>query len=159
MNKRIFALVYGLIAIIGSIVAFMTSDSEKSLSVIGYCCTIILFSFLYFDYKINRRFTYSALFVIILFLFHFGQLMLLTFFSDSYEHIRFLLLIDNSKALYGFRVMTMSLAALCLGILFKSSGRSKWDNKVYRYNINWIKFSKRIIYSTFFVKLGLDIAT
>lgn len=155
----LLVVLYGLISLVCSYIASSSGSAESSLVKVGYSSAIILFSFLYFDYKINGRFTYSALFVIILFLFHFGQLMLLTFFSDSYEHIRFLLLIDNSKALYGFRVMTMSLSALCLGILFKSSGRSKWDTKVYRYNINWIKFSKRIIYSTFPVKLGLDIAT
>lgn len=159
MNKRIFALVYGLIAIIGSIVAFMTSDSEKSLSVIGYCCTIILFSFLLIDYRINKGFSYSALFVLILFLFHFGQLILFTYFSNSYEHIRFLGLLEVPQSLYGFRIMTASLSALCFGILWKASECRKNNLRGLQFNINWINFAKRIIYATFFVKFVLDITT
>lgn len=158
MHKKLLVILYGLIALVCNFIAFSSGSTESSLVVVGYSCTTILFTFLYFDYKINNRFTYSALFVLILYLFHFGQLMLLTFFSDSYEHIRFLLLLNNSKALYGFRTMAASLSALCLGVLLISSGSKKWKLKGMKYNINWIKFSKKIIYATFFVKLGLDIA-
>ena len=159
MHNKLFVVLYGLIALVCCCIAFSSGFTESSLVVLGYCSTIILFSFLFCDYKINNRFTYSALFVLILYLFHFGQLMLLTFFSDSYEHVRFLLLLNTSKALYGFRTMLASLTALCFGILLISSGIRKWKPAKRQYNVNWVKLSKRIIYTTFFVKLGLDVAT
>ena len=159
MRKDLYLYIYILISIVCNALSFLSGQTEEALVVIGNCCTVVLFSYLFFDYKVNTKFTYSALFVLILFLFHFGQLMLQTFFSKSYEHIRFLLLLDVKESLYGFRVMTLSLSALCLGILWKSITYKVHNNNFAHYDINWIVFSKRIIYATFFVKLGLDIAT
>lgn len=159
MHKKIFVVLYGLIALVCCLVAFSSGYTNSSLEKVGHCSTIILFAYLYVDFKINKKFTYSALFVIILYLFHFGQLVLLTFFSDSYEHIRILLLLDTNHALYGFRIMTASLAALCLGVLWKSAGYINRKGYEKKYNVNWIKLSKHIIYATFFVKLALDVTT
>ena len=112
MHKKIFAVLYGLIALVCCWVAFSSGYTISSLEKVGYCSSIILFVYLYIDFKINKKFTYSALFVIILYLFHFGQLVLLTFFSSSYEHIRILLLLDTNHALYGFRIMTAKMLSL-----------------------------------------------
>lgn len=160
MNSNMFlSIIYGFIAILCNIVSFNSGHNDHALNIIGYSSTVVLLSFLLIDYKINKRFTYSALFVLILFLFHFGQLMLLTFFSKSYDHIRFMMLLDTDESLYGFRIMTASMSALCFGSLLKSAGHTKMNQKGLQYNIDWIKFSKRIIFATFFVKLGLDVAT
>lgn len=159
MSRKVLAVLYGFIASLCSYLAFISGPTDSSLVVVGYYSAVVLFLYLIFDYKINHRFTYSALFVLILYLFHFGQLMLLTFFSDSYEHVRFLLLLDTSQALYGFRVMLASLSALCFGVLLKSACYKTVQLDGMQYHVDWERFSKRIIYATFFVKFILDVAT
>lgn len=151
---------YFIVAVICNIVSVYSGFSISSLQTVGYCSIFILLSYSYIDYKLNKRFSFSSLFVIILFLFHFGQLMIYSFFSDIYDHVRFLLLLKDSDSLYGFRIMTISLSALCLGILWKSACLKNKSLKLTQTaNIDWIKLSKRIIYATFFVKFGLDLAT
>lgn len=160
MHKKSLVLIFGLVAIIFNIIAFNSGNTDSELITVGYCSSIILLLYLLIDYKVNARFTYPALFVIILFLFHFGQLMLLTFFFSSYEHVRFLILLDTNQALYGFRIMTASLSSLCFGILWKSERYMiNNNNDGHKYKIDWEKYAKKIIYATFFVKLALDMAT
>ena len=156
--KSILVGLYFVIALICNVVALNSGTTDESYSMVGYSCLTILFSYLFVDYKVNKRFSYASLFVIILFLFHFGQLMLLTFFLDTYSHIRFLVLLDTAEALYGFRVMTASLSALCLGILWRSVNL-RCEKLQRRDGVDWIKVAMRIIYCTFFVKFGLDFAT
>lgn len=158
-RKKLLSFLYALIAIVCNIISFNSGTSDSALNAVGYSCAIVLISFLAIDYKINRRFSYAALFVLILFIFHFGQLMLLTFFTKSYEHIRFLVLLDTNMSLYGFRIMTASLSALCFGTLLKSAIFNKKNLKGGQYNVDWGKLAKKIIYATFFVKFGLDLAT
>lgn len=159
MSRQVLAILYGFIASLCNYLAFLSGSTDSSLVVVGYYSAAVLFLFLIFDFRINHRFTYSALFVLILYLFHFGQLALLAFFSDSYEHIRFMLLLDTSQALYGFRVMLASLSALCFGALWKSACYKTVQLKGTQNDVDWIRFSKRIIYATFIVKFFLDIAT
>lgn len=159
MNKKIIPILYGMFAFLCCFVATTVGGSDTALQVVGYCCTAILFFYLYCDFKVSNRFTYSALFVLILFLFHFGQLMLLTYFAKSYEHVRFLVLLDTSKSIYGFRIMTYSLASLCFGILWKSSRMRQNELKSTPLNIDPVLLAKKIIYATFFVKFALDITT
>lgn len=159
MHNKAFSLLFGLLALSICIIAFSSGESDAALPVVGYCCTAVLISYLYFDYKINKRFTYSALFILVLFLFHFGQLMLLTFFYKSYEHVRFLGLLDTRQSLYGFRIMTASLAAICFGILWESSRYNVKKVKRFDYDVDLRRLAKKIIYATFFVKLLLDLAT
>lgn len=159
MNKIVITILYSFIALTCCIISCFSEESDKSLPIVGYCSITVLFSYLFFDYWVNNRFTYSALFVLILYLFHFGQLVLLTFFMDSYDHIRFLELIDIGKALYSFRIMTISISALCIGILFKSASYNRKQTKINKYYIDIKSVALKIIYATFFVKLALDIAT
>lgn len=158
MSKRGFIVIYFIIALVSDIVAMSGSVSVDSLTHVGYASTAILLSFLFADYKINRSFSYSSVFILVLFLFHFGQLVLLTYFVNIYSHVRILLLLDVKEALYGFRMMTLALSTLCMGILVKSSSRPLVNTLKYK-GVDWARISKKIIVATFPVKLALDTIT
>ena len=162
MNNIKYTFIFGIIIFFSNIYSFSSGVGIDALHGVGVSATIILTSFLFLDYKINKRFSYAGLFSIILFLFHFGQLILFTYFEDIYPHIRFLLLLSPVNALYGFRIMLLAFSALCLGCfvkyLFIKSKRAFISNET-ECHYNWIEIAKRIIYLTFFVKLALDAIT
>lgn len=159
MKNKFLVFIYLIVTLILNIVSVSSGNTDDSLITVGYVSMFVLVLYLIFDYKINARFSFASLFVIVLFVFHFGQLMLLTFFSNVYSHIRFMLLLDTKDALFGFRMMTMALSALCLGILFQTS-RSRQNSHSLKYSgLNWESIAKNIIYATFPIKLALDLAT
>ena len=129
----------------------------------GHISTIELISFLFCSYKLNQyRLNFSIIFILVLFLFHFGQLMLFTYFRDIYSHIRFLLLMNEQEAVYGFRMMNYTFSAICMGILWNESRIKPVVTKrvsTYNQSCNWLSIAKTIIYATFIVKFSLDITT
>lgn len=54
MHKKIFAVLYGLIALVCCWVAFSSGYTISSLEKVGHCSTIILFAYLYIDFKISK---------------------------------------------------------------------------------------------------------
>lgn len=163
MKNNIFIFI--LIAIIGCISSYtFIGTPEQILVALGHVCTIELASFLYINYKVsNKQFSYSSLFIIVLFIFHFGQLILYTWFSDIYNHFRFLLLMEPYEALHGYRIMNLSFSGMCVGALLSES---KKQRKITGYSIisvedekKWQKIAWKIIKYTFIVKCPLDLVT
>lgn len=138
-------------------------DYMSQLLLLGHISTIELISFLFCSYKLNQyRLNFSIIFILVLFLFHFGQLMLFTYFRDIYSHIRFLLLMNEQEAVYGFRMMNYTFSAICMGILWNESRIKPVVTKrvsTYNQSCNWLSIAKTIIYATFIVKFSLDITT
>lgn len=149
-------------AICNTIALMAMGDSYSQLYTLGHVCTIELIAFIMCDYKINKKLSYAVIFVCVLFLFHFGQLMLFTYFQNIYPHIRFLLLLDDKEAVYGFKMMNIAFSAICIGTLVKENSMKEYENHTHRMwnnNVNWERVAKNILYATFFVKLALDLST
>lgn len=160
-----YTYIFIIIVVIGCISSYTSIGSPEQILVsLGHICTVVLALYLYFNYKVcNNKFSYSALFVIVLFVFHFGQLILYTWFSESYSHFRFLLLMESSDALRGFRIMYLSFSAMCVGAIVSES---KIQRNTSGYSIisiedekKWQKFAWKIVKYTFIIKCPLDLAT
>lgn len=144
----------------------VSADPSAPLSILyhlGYFTIFELLLFVYFDYKQkDGHLSYASVFVFILFIFHFGQLFLYSFFQKEYSHIRFLLLLTPEESVYGFKYMTYSFSAICSGMLIRGSNmNNKTSEKSVFFNnrCDWVHVAKTIIYLTFFVKVALDITT
>jgi len=166
LKKRLvrYFLLFFIIALACNALLPLDSDNAlDSLYTLGYICTIELLTFVFCSYRINNsRLNYSCVFMLVLFLFHFGQLMLFTYFQNTYEHIRFLILLDEWDALYGFKVMNYAFLAMCIGILGVEccySPRTTPKANNLNKQLNWQQVARIIILTTFCVKLPLDLIT
>ncbi len=130
-----------------------------SLKILGASCALELLFFIICNKKIDGRYlNFSSVFMLVLFVFNFGQLILYTFFHAVYSHIRFLVLFNPAEALYGFKIINLAFSMISVGLLLGSSAKSKADlltkKKTDRYN--WYKFALILIILTFPVKLFID---
>ena len=162
-SNLINILVYIFIAIISNIIIFYDFKNELfSLKILGIVCTIELIMFLFFSYRIcKRKINFSMIFILVLYLFNFGQLMIYTFFKGIYSHVRFLHLFANNESLYGFQIINLFFIFICIGCLISESLTCKKDisdkdthlNKMYDIK----KLVDIIILFTFPVKLIIDV--
>lgn len=159
-SLRFFFVVWVICSVI---LSTTDADNMSQLSMLGNISTVELVCFLFCCFRLNQyRLNFSTIFILVLFLFHFGQLVLFTYFRDIYPHIRFLLLMDEKEAVLGFRMMNYAFSAMCMGILWNEKRIHPIVTKkanLYNYNCNWVSIAKTIIYSTFIVKFSLDLTT
>lgn len=157
----ILVSIYMLLLIGISIWSFnLPLDSYLALKWLGGICLIELVAFLIFNTKLNKKFlNYGTIFILVLFLFNFGQLQINTFFSSIYPHVRFLLLLTPESALYGFQWINLSFNIICLGICLTSSIACKVTLRDKKYeHIDYARLAKIIIIITFPIKFFIDIA-
>ena len=135
-------------------------DSCLALKWLGGICLIELVLFFIFNTKFNRKFlNYSVVFVVVLYVFNFGQLQINTFFSNIYPHVRFLLLMSPEAALYGFQWINLSFNVICIGICLMSSISCKLTLRDKKYEqVDYALVAKRIIMLTFPIKFFIDVA-
>lgn len=136
-------------------------DALVGLRYLGYICLFELLAFFVLHkYSSGYLFEYSVIFVFVLFVFNFGQLMIYTYFRNIYHHVRFLLLMSKDHAYYGFTLMNFAFITICGAILI---GESKVTNKKYTTNVlNEVDMKtivKILIAITFPVKVILDLVT
>lgn len=131
------------------------------LKYLGYICffELILFLFLH-KYSSGYTFEYSVVFVFVLFIFNFGQLMIYTFFREIYQHVRILLLMSENNVYYGFTIMNYAFITICGAILVGESRIVYKNYEGHTLNRNDIKnILKILIAITFPVKVILDLIT
>ena len=160
VKKMIIFCAYLLFVFILCIISFsLSGDVYRSLKNLGIICVIELLGFSYANTKMNGRFlNFSTVFIIVLFVFNFGQLMINTFFTSIYSHVRFLLLLPPQDALYGFKWINLSFNIICLGICLTGTLIDRVSRDDVRYgNLDYIKIAKKIILFTFPVKVVIDL--
>jgi len=161
--KNSYTVLAILVFLICNFLTFFTDgDNYTKLSTLGVLSLMELVVFIMVDYKQNKNLTFATIFILVLFLFHFGQLMLYTFFKNVYPHIRFLILLDVSKALWGGQMINMAFSVICIGILLKESNIKRTvtvRQRYYNEHLDWNRVGMNIIKATFFVKFALDFVT
>lgn len=156
---------YVKIILFSIVISFLPiGNTMISLRILGVACLVECITFLIFNKRaIGSAWNFSTLFVLILFVFHFGQLMIFSFLRFLYHHVRFLNLMEAEDALYGFRFMNIAFCAVCLGILFSNvlTDASCKKQKVVSLHkeYDWEKIAKIVIALTFPVKIILDMMT
>ena len=164
-NALIYLISYVFISLVCNIsVLCLQGSTLEQLKMMGCLYFFELLFFLLLNGKAHGRFlNFSNVFVLILFMFHFGQLMIHSFFTGIYSHVRFLLLLNVDEAFYGFLHMHRAFSAICIGALMSAlkdgrkivSLKSVCINQTY----NFESVAKKIVLLTFPVKLVLDIVT
>lgn len=104
--------------------------------------------------------SYACMYVIILYVFHFGQVLLLGLFSSHLTDVRIVLTYFSDKENYiGLRVMNYAFLCICNGILIKSTGNVQSLNQIVvplaSLNKNRI-IAKKIIFYLFPIKFFID---
>lgn len=166
INKVIVILFFIIISYLGIIVSFMTDSSYK---ILALCLTIELLSF-FISIRIitGNIITFITIFIITLFIFHFGQVILLGFFENMVieNHLRIVLkYFPDNISISAIRIMNIAFLSLLTGALLSTkNNNTKLD---FEKNINKIIKNNKIIFSasimiillTVPVKLILDIST
>lgn len=164
-SGAVAAISYIAILVICVLASYIPRDNDiYVLKNIGVLCVLefLLFFFINGAHK-GKYLTFSFVLVSVLFIFNFGQLIILTFFSEVYSHVRFLRLMSETEAVYGFRMINFAFVMVCLGVIIGEIPQIPED-QLHLYDqtgqgIDWLKIAKAIIISTFPVKFSLDIAT
>lgn len=136
-------------------------NAPAGLTYLGVACSVEFGVFLWSIMKINGRFlNFSTIFISVLFVFNFGQLIIYTYFRGIYSHVRFLNLFTASEALRGFKFINASYALICVGTLL---GEAVWRNKTDSIKLHeknkqydWGKCIWAVVLLTFPVKLFID---
>lgn len=138
-------------------------DALYGLKILGWICLLeIALFFIFHRYSTGYNFEFSVVFVFVLYIFNFGQLMIYTFFRGVYSHVRFLLLMSEENAYYGFLVMNYAFIAICGAILIGEAKVSVSSESIKHETTNEYeirKIIKTLIAITFPVKVILDIVT
>lgn len=107
-----------------------------------------------------KLFSLSTLFVTLVFLFHFGQLLLITFFPDVIELYSFRIVVNffsDAQACYALKIMNIAFVAIAFGTLLPSK-RYKATH-MSNINIDYYQLAKKIILLTFPFKVIIDLLT
>lgn len=156
---------YIKLILINAVISFIPiGNAAISLKILGVLCFLELAFFLVFNKKaIGTFLNFSTVFVSILFVFHFGQLMIYTFLRWIYAHVRFLNLMGLEDALYGFRFMNLAFSALCLGVLISnvlSVSEKRQTKEIFiSQKYDWKRIAQIVLVLTFPVKVILDMMT
>lgn len=160
-----FTLIYIILITICNLITFsLTGDAYTGLRVIGHFCVIELLTFLIFNSIVIGRFlNYSMIFVLVLFIFNFGQLVIYNYFQTIYAHVRFLLLLPVQDALYGYKYINLAFTMITLGILVASlrsiTATAHEKDCIINKKYDFERVAKDIIMVTFPVKLVVDLLT
>lgn len=161
-NSLLYCFLYFFVGTVCNIIPCLSNSyALKNLELIGWFSAINLFSFLFINATTHKKaVNFNAVFAVILYVFHFGQLVLYTFFRNIYSHIRFLILLDAKDALYGFKCMHIVFTAICFGMLLATSkvsdGLITVKANYYNTSYDFESIAKKIIAFTFPVKLFID---
>ena len=151
--------VFSVILILISCFVPLTNDGGYF--VLAILSTVTLLLFIVFNGKITGTyFNYSLIFIVILFLFNFGQVILMGFFEELTVNKTIVLkLINYRDVMYSFRYIVIAFECLCLGILLVSWKNRKnlsvpqKENSIYKKER---KLAWTIICVTFPIKLFID---
>jgi len=161
-TNTIYCWIFSLVGLGCNLIPALAGvQTHEEMRLLAYCSIFELTLFCAINTKIHGRLAnYGTMFVLILYIFHFGQLVLFAFFIEIYSAIRILKLLDAEDVLYGFSCMHAAFSTLCLGMLMSASRLDKKNhfNKEFRINqeFDFEKVSRRVIYCTFPVKFLID---
>ncbi len=142
----------------------MKGNCNDQLFLLGYVLVVELICFIIANSATHGRvLNFAAVFVLVLFVFNFGQVMINTYFKNIYSHVRFLLLLNPEDSLYGFKYINLAFSTLCMGLLIatisarndKISSKEKCINQL----VDFQKLARNIILISFPVKLIVDALT
>ena len=163
-NLFIFKCTFFLICLFCTIISFIFYDASNPFLYVGISLLIELISYLFFSYKIRKKIiSFSTIFVLILFIFQFGQVVILSFFPGLIKkyNLRIVLQYFNTtECIYGLRIMNIAFTMFLLGniVICKKDSNSISKNLKNKYdNKKIIEYSKGIIALTFPVKIVLDL--
>ena len=165
-HEKVAASVFFLLFIAaGNLSAFfLPMEDGAFLSFLGVLSLTEFVLFLVLNARLTKMiFNYASVFLSVLFLFNFGQLMIYTFFRPIYSHVRFLVLMPASDAVYGFRFMHAAFTAVCFGALI-GAGRAREhvgktvSERLTQITENGERFAQSILLLTFPVKIAIDVA-
>lgn len=164
MKSIVYLSIFIVLSVVGcALLGMSISPPMEILYYLGYFISFEFVLYLMVNYRISgKNVTYSSVFISVLFLFHFGQLVLYSFFQGVYSHIRFLYLLTPENASQGFLLMVYSFTAICIGSLIRESGiavNCSPKDAYYNSHCDWEKVARIIIYWTFWVKVVLDVIT
>ncbi len=165
-KKALFCtFLYVLVISIFNIVIFSVDvDAYHGLSMVGYFCFVEIILFMIINAIVMGRFlSFSIIFVLVLFLFNFGQLMIYVFFANIYHQVRFLLLLSAEEAFYGYKYINLAFSMFTIGILIAGvktlnisiPNKDLFFNKKY----NFERVAKDVIIVTFPIKVIVDLCT
>lgn len=121
-TKISYSLEYGIFGIISIIISFLVMDivkNEEHYIIITLLILTELLLFLFFSYKsIDSIINFSTLFVLCLFLFNFGQVVLLGFFPNLENYTIVLRYFTVETCYRALCYMNCAFVAVCFGILF-----------------------------------------
>lgn len=125
-NAFIWSLIFIIISISCNVAVFcQNGDEESQIFVFGYILLIELVLFLIANSKVsNQVLNFGMVFIIVLFIFNFGQVIINTYFKSLYPHVRFLLLLSKQEALFGLKYINLAFSTLCVGLLIAQIGLS-----------------------------------
>jgi hypothetical protein len=158
----LYLCMYMFVSFMCLIVTYNTSTtSKKVFFILGVVCVIELVAFIWINAKIcGQVLNFASLFVIILFIFNYGQVIMLAFFQDNVEYVRLGLLFSSSTSFSALRLINFVFVAICQGVLIMEVFPIKAKKEyiiAQTYNVGkWKEVSKIIIYLTFPIKVGID---
>lgn len=163
-NSLMLKTLYFFVAIMCILTSYMYHNKENVFFVLGVCCLIELFIYLYVNKRImGSLLNYSAIFIIVLFVFHFGQVMLLAFFEDiiiKYQMRIVLSYFSELDALSAMRIINIAFVGMSFGTL-KKNKLSRQNNIVgslsTHNDVAVHKWAGLIICTTFPIKLFVDV--
>ena len=128
----------------------MKGNCNDQLFLLGYVLVVELICFIIANSATHGRvLNFAAVFVLVLFVFNFGQVMINTYFKNIYSHVRFLLLLNPEDSLYGFKYINLAFSTLCMGLLIatisarndKISSKEEYINQ----EVDFQKLARNII--------------
>jgi len=158
--KKTAILLYIVISIITIVYSYQGGGNNPFLPIAISVC-VELVAYLYANKAVKTTLlNYSTLFILLIFLFHFGQVLLIAFFPDMITLFSFRIVVDyfsDAQACYALRLMNIAFVSISLGTLLPSSTYKQKRNALQ--NINYHQLAKKIIIFTFPFKLIIDLLT
>lgn len=162
-NSLIVKGIYFCIVTMCILIPYIYIDKENVFFVLGVCCLIELVVYLYANKKImGDLINFATIFVITLFVFHFGQVMLMAFCKDiviKYQMRIVLTYFSETDCLSAMRIINIAFVAISFGTLKRNKyiGLKNNIRSVNRKNdIVVRKLARLIILITFPIKLFID---
>lgn len=162
-NNLILCLLYVWFVFFSNLYIFsLKSELHLMLRIIGHTSLICLITFCCINGKMVGRFlNYANVFIVVLYVFHFGQLIIYTYFQKIYSHVRFLLLLTLQESVWGFQCIYLIFSVGSLGIIFYDLkiNKCKVDRKavLLEKKNDMLKITRIIMWLTFPVKVIIDI--
>ena len=165
VNKQNFIhkVIFITICLFGIILTYFANNEKNPFFIIGISTTIELILFLVYIYLLKRKISFSMIFVVLLYVFQFGQVAILAFYPKlivKYSLRIVLLLFNTNDCINGLRIMNIAFVTLIAGIIIntrKNDTNFKKQNDNLEY-INKLQiYSKNVIFMTFPIKLIIDL--